>query len=565
VGRETSCLVNQFNNSRKGEIIMKNTIKRMVTVIVALALLMTLIPAESASAATAKPAKTTLKKVTQTVLSDNSEYIKLTATWKKVAKNTKGYRVKFTNLTTGKVNIGFSYKQTTLTASRKVKASNGDKIKVTVEAYNTNVKTGNKTYSKVSKAKTITIKGMPTAAEAKKNASTTTTTVSTDTTTSETSGTSNKNTTTNYTKDPSTCSHTNVTTSYEEINYPAKSIKVTQAGYDWAPTIGSPVGGMGSQSQAGKSSAAMMAKNGAMGAEDKALLVKEAQENVANIIMPNGMNVTEKGAVFENVTLVAGYSFPVELFYPRTYNGQEVRFWDQKWLEENPEVTKIMKQNKKNYGLMKNGEDGNGTELSDVIPNFHCVESLNHLIYNLTFNTGASIWHLPTNTDLELGIYGPNYNGITYGREATTVLSSSYWRTEHVVVDYGLSVYEDVRVWTVNQDTQQEYFKNLIEIGNEMLWDYFRPGVAHEYGADFTVDVNKTYEFNAYSDLIQTDTCKDCGTVTKNESLKPDLFVNNLPSLPGSGWKADSITEYGTVTHKYYTVDEFGNLVTTNK
>jgi hypothetical protein len=490
---------------------IKNKIKCMVTVILTLAMLVTLVPATSVDAATAKPAKTTLKKVTQKVLSDNSEYVQVTATWKKVAKNTKGYRVKYTNKTTGKVTISFVNKNTTLTRTRKVKASNGDKIKVTVEAYNKNTKTGKYVYGKVSTAKTITVKGMPTAAEAKKNASTTTTTVSTDTTTSETSGTDNKNTTTNYTKDPSTCSHTNVTTVYESVDYPATSVKVTQAGYDWLTTTGNYVG----------------ASSSIKGYD---LVLKEAQANVANMNLSDGTNITEKGAIFENVALVAGYRFPSELFYPRTYNGQEVRFWDQKWLEENPEVEQIKNENIKNYRLMTSNMTVPGTSGGNSINVAMCRAAKTEINYGVTFK------HLPTNTDTDLGVLGPNYNGIWYGREA--------------VIEF-----RDIMLKTVDAATL-DWYENFLKIGNEMLWDYFRPGVAHEYGADFTVDVNKTYDFDAYNEIFQTDTCKDCGTVTKNNEKIKDGFLDNLPRLEGSGWKADSVTYYGKIKHQYITYDE---------
>jgi Flp pilus assembly protein TadG len=168
--------------------------------------------------------------------------------------------------------------------------------------------------------------------------------------------------------------------------------------------------------------------------EDKDLVINAAKANESNCKLTDGTLVTAPGALFDNVTLIAGYCFPRELFYPATYNGEEVQFWDADWLAAHPEVETIRTANK--------------------------------ITYDTSIRTAGLYYNMP------------NYTG------CRTIDSMLYHQGK------GRVEYDQNR-------RNITYFEETKTIGNEMLWNYFRPGVEHTYGEPFTYTTTETVHHDA--------------------------------------------------------------------
>jgi hypothetical protein len=159
------------------------------------------------------------------------------------------------------------------------------------------------------------------------------------------------------------------------------------------------------------------------------------------------------------VTLIAGYGFPRELFYPATYNGEEVQFWDADWLTAHPEVETIRNTNK--------------------------------ITYNTSIRTAGLYWNMPNNIGCQ------SIDGMLQRQGK------------------GFANYDNDPVAQANI----AYFEQYKIYGNEMLWNYFRPGVEHTYGEPFTYTTTETVHHDAETHtetVIDGYKCSKCGA-TKSE------------------------------------------------
>jgi hypothetical protein len=167
------------------------------------------------------------------------------------------------------------------------------------------------------------------------------------------------------------------------------------------------------------------------------------------------------------VTLIAGYGFPRELFYPATYNGEEVQFWDADWLAAHPEVA------------------------YDMSDNIDSLYEQNLRAYNTIIRTAGLYWNMP--------------NSIS-----CLTIDSMLERQGKGFVEYE------------NDPVCQNaiaYFEQEKIYGNEMLWNYFRPGVEHTYGEPFTYTTTETVHHDAETHtetVIDGYKCSKCGATKSN-------------------------------------------------
>lgn len=217
--------------------------------------------------------------------------------------------------------------------------------------------------------------------------------------------------------------------------------------------------------------------------------------------MPEG--IYERGAVFENVELKYGYFFPDELFFPRDTPLQYINY-NNYWLS----VSDEMKNEAKAYWESDKGK-----------------ENLQKAEENLeNYRTKYYEW-IRRNQMPEIGYFNSCdmyevMNDILLHQLRTKgyydlCSDGNYTSLYNEKKEYRDYTYKGISVFSRYNAAYSNVMIEQYLVGNEMLWDYFYPGVEHEWGEPIKVP-GQIYH-PGYNEVVPVEkkvsheVCKLCG------------------------------------------------------